>query len=178
MVASKVLRYLSHTAVLLAVLLAPLTHAPTRAEASTTAPITYVQWNVHSTWISPGYAAENYVDQYTRSNMVNGACRTGTKCIIIREGQLCCNHYDWTVYAAHSYYVSTDRVWVTLDPSYRSQPDWKQRRMLAHVFGHANGIWWHGKHCNNLMWYQLYCSPAVYPAWRFTAPMIDRLRVN
>ena len=45
----------------------------------TVAPTTYVDIAVASTWLTPAYGAVNWVDYYTRSNMVVGHCRTGYK---------------------------------------------------------------------------------------------------
>jgi hypothetical protein len=150
----------------------------TQPLAQAAARVVYVDVSVASTWTAPIRDAVSWVDYFAGSDMVLGACRSGAKCIIIRERLI---YSSWAEYSTwqHTYYVATDRAHIWLNPQRRSYPDWLQRRIVAHGLGHANGITWHNIHwCSGIMNGYLSCGGGLYPPWRFTSPQRDRLRIN
>lgn len=133
---------------------------PARAEAAVrTYGPTYVDFQANWTWSAPLNSARSWLEPYThRSYTVRGACRSGYKCIIIRECSMYSGYAALTTfpYYATQVYDGRSRVKICLNPTRRSYSDYNQAKILRHELAHAHGIWDHVGIWGNVVY------PSVY----------------
>jgi hypothetical protein len=120
--------------------------------------------------------AMNWVDGYTKTDMVRARCVSGYKCI--RIGYVTVNP-SWAAVTFGSVTCSACLVTIKLNPQRRSYSPAVKRAIVEHEIGHANGITWHNNgSCNNRMYWQVFCPNGKIPPRAFTARDKARLRVH
>lgn len=152
-------------------LLAGILAVPSPAQAATR--VVYVDSYTSRTW--PVSASVNWVDYYTGSDMQWGRCRSGYKCIRIREKTI---RSSWAAVTYGDVTCRTCTVTIYLNPQRRWYGYYTKRSIIDHELGHANGVTWHSTSCISVMYYRVFCYNGSLPPRRFTAPQRDRLRVN
>lgn len=140
------------------------------ASAAAATPIVWVDSQVSSTW--PVSYSVGVVDAQTYTDMQFGPCRTGVKCIIIREKTI------YSAWAAVTYGVGTSRVTIYLNPQRRWYSWYAKRSIVTHELGHANGITWHNPYCTSIMYGRVFCPNGSLPPYRWTATELTALRRN
>lgn len=154
-------------AVALGVLVAPPT-------ASAATAIVYVDSQANSVW--PVSASVTWVDYYTGSDMRFGACRTGYKCIKVREKTVS-SSYSAITYGDVT--CKTCVVTIYLNPQRRyTYGYYTKRSIVDHELGHANGITWHNSYCTSRMYVRVFCPNGSLPPRKFTTSEKARLSAN
>jgi len=138
------------------------------AEAATR--IVWVNSVTSSTW--PVSYSVDVTDRQTGSDMRMGACRTGYKCIIIREKVI---RNEW---AAVTYGFGTNRVTIYLNPQRRWYSWYAKRGIVTHELGHANGIYYHSPYCTDLMYARVFCPNGSVPPYRWKSSDVRILQAN
>jgi len=146
---------------LLAVLavVAGLFLSPTPAEAS--GPVVMVELHVRGSQEANVRAAVRFVDRYTGSHFVYGACRYDRRCVIVKT---VVNRAKGTGYSSWKG-SARKRVTVSVNPG---RGDGYMRRLFAHEIGHAMFLS-HSRYRSNLMWPTLFRSNGRMVTMRFTS---------
>ena len=131
----------------------------------------------------PSKSAVEFVDLYTGSDMRYGACRSGYKCITIRERTFNTSAYR-SSWSAVTYGANTSRVEISVNGNRRYAPynynTATKKSIIAHELGHANGLYSHSSSCTNIMYARVFCNESrrTLPPLKFLAADKARLKAN
>lgn len=159
------MRTLRNLTVFAGVVVAVILSAPLPATAAT---ITYVE--DHTGWAWPVRSSQDWVDQYTSSDIRYGACRSGYRCVRVWERTI---RSEW---AAVTYIDSPTRVRIYVNPQRTRYPYAARRSIVTHELGHAFGIIVHSSACTDVMYARVFCAGGGVPPYRFSAAQRDILR--
>lgn len=137
----------------------------------------YVEDHTSSYW--PVNSSQNFVDQYTGSDIVYGTCQTSYKCVRVYEKYYSKSYSGWTCLPNEWCKLTNDtksytRIYLN---AYRRSYSYNARRNITtHELGHAFGITYHSAYCTNVMYGSVFCSNGSLPSYRFTDPQKTILR--
>lgn len=120
--------------------------------------------------------AMNWVDGYTKTDMVRARCVSGYKCIKIRYVTV---RSEWAAVTYGNVTCSSCTITIKLNPQRSRYSSAVKRTIVEHEIAHANGITWHNNgRCDNRMYWQVFCSNGKVPPRAFTAKDKARLRLH
>lgn len=135
---------------------------------------TYVENHASSSYWPINYT-QNWVDQYTGSDLTYGTCPstyTGYKCIRVYERYYSKSYSGWTCLPNQWCKITNDtrsytRIYLN---QYRRSYSWYARRNIAthELFHGITGNGYHSAYCTNVMYGSVFCSNGSLPAYRFT----------
>lgn len=131
-----------------------------QAAPAQAATVVYVE-NHASTYYWPVGTAEAFVDQYTGSVIVFGACRSGYRCVKIYERTV---RSSW---AAVTYNWSWGSQ-IYLNPQRRWYSWYAKRSIVTHEMGHAFGLLGHNPYCATVMYGGVFCPNGKLPPYYFS----------
>ncbi|GGK25911.1 hypothetical protein GCM10010124_18040 [Pilimelia terevasa] len=128
-------------------------------------------------------AAVRALDRYAGSTARFGPCRSGAKCIVIREARRTpCDRYTRAGWAAgcadlaHRTWLAR-RYTITLNPRLRDPGD--RSRAARHELGHVYGLaWHHAGDCRLMMYPTTRCPDGRPTLGRLTSADLRRVRAN
>jgi hypothetical protein len=141
--------------------------SPAPAAAANTV---WVDVHANSAW--PVSRAVSIVDTYTGTKLRVGRCRSGVRCIVIREDR----SLPWSWAAAT--YPGHPVTKIKLNPSRRSSPYAQRLHTLLHELAHARGVYIHNGRCTSVMYHAMRCPDGRVAPNTFTAAERRTLRRN